>query len=277
MKKWTSSIGILFFVIVSIPCSTLGHSDYYSDKDKHSIVGKWDSVIRTNGSGLTLEFLSDGTFRENADFEKEGRYALKDDQLTTYVWDSKENREKQRVFDLRLNRDNIAMKESNGAVEIQMERVCKGSSAPADILGEWFSPNYPGAIPVFPADMPLRFPVFVEFTREKKIFFRSTPTKSTQGQYEFSGGALLLTACWQQAWATTSAMSVIRKGAGRGDQGKLPLWQHAVRGERGAHGRHALYLFALRQARRAVGVLHAGAVSPDVAGGERCDLSMAHP
>jgi hypothetical protein len=192
MKKRTLSIGILFSVIVSIPWSTLGLSDHYSDKDKYSILGKWDSVIRTNGSGLTLEFLSDGTFRENADFEKEGRYALKDDRLTTYVWDSKESREKQRVFDLRLNGDNIAMKESNGAVEIQMERVCKGSSAPADILGEWFSPNYPGAVPVFPADIPVRFPVFVEFTREMKIFFRSTPTNPKRGEYEFSDGTLLL-------------------------------------------------------------------------------------
>jgi hypothetical protein len=192
MKKWALSIGILFLVIVSIPWSTLGHSDHYSAKDKPSILGKWDSVIRSNGSGLTLEFLSDGTFRENADFEKEGRYALKDDRLTTYVWDGKESREKQRVFDFRRDGDTITMKESDGTVEIQMKRVCKGGSAPADILGEWFSPNYPGAIPVFPADVPLRFPVFVEFTREKKIFFRSTPTKSMRGEYEVSDGTLLL-------------------------------------------------------------------------------------
>jgi hypothetical protein len=192
MKKWTLSISILFLGTVSIAWSTLGYSSLYSNRNDHSILGKWDSRIRSNGSGVTLEFFTDGTVQENTDFEKEGRYALKDNRLTTFIWDAKESREKQRVFDLRLDGDHITIKESNGAAEIQMERVCKDGSAPADILGEWFSPNYPGAIPVFPADMPLRFPVFVEFTREKKIFFRSTPTKSTQGRYEFSGGALLL-------------------------------------------------------------------------------------
>jgi hypothetical protein len=192
MKKGTLSVGILFLVTVLIPWSALSRPAHYSDKDKHSILGKWDSIIRSRGSGFTFEFLSDGTFRENVDFEIEGRYALKNGRLTIYMWDGKESREKEQVFDLRLDADNIAMKESSGTVEIQMKRACKGGSATADILGEWYSPNYPGAIPVFPADTPLRFPVFVEFTREKKIFFRSVPTKSTRGQYEFSDGTLLL-------------------------------------------------------------------------------------
>ena len=174
---------------VSATHSFLGHA---ADKIKHSILGKWDSRIRFNGSGLTLEFLSDGTFREDANFEREGRYALKDTHLTTYTWDVKESREKQRAFDLVLSGDSITMKESNGTAEIHMDRVCKSASAIDDILGEWFSPNYPGAVPVFPAEMPLRFPAFVEFTRDKRVFFRSTPMKSTQGQYEFSDGALVL-------------------------------------------------------------------------------------
>lgn len=192
MKKWVSSMRIPFLVILSIVSSTHGFPDHAADKNKHSILGKWDSQIRSNGSGLTLEFLSDGTFRDDSDFEKEGRYALKDKRLITYTWDFKERREKQRAFDLTLSGDNITMKESNGAAEIQMERVCKSGSGLDDILGEWFSPNYPGAVPVFPAEMPLRFPAFVEFTRDKRVFFRSTPVKSTRGQYEFSDGALVL-------------------------------------------------------------------------------------
>jgi len=192
MKNWVSCMRILILVILSIISSTHGYPDPAADKSKHSILGKWDSRIRSNGSGLTIEFLSDGTFRENADFEKEGRYALKENHLITYTWDVKESREKQRAFDLKLGGDHITMRESDGKAEIHMERVCKGRSALDDILGEWFSPNYPGAIPVFPAEMPLRFPAFVEFTRDKRMFFRSTPVKSTQGQYEFSDGALVL-------------------------------------------------------------------------------------
>ena len=193
MKKWLSSMRVPFLVILSIVSSTDGFPDHAADKDKHSILGKWDSRIRSNnGSGLTLEFLSDETFREDADFEKEGRYTLKDNRLTTYTWDVKESREKQRAFDLTISGDNITMKESSGTAEIHMDRVCKSGSAVDNILGEWFSPNYPGAVPVFPAEMPLRFPVFAEFTRDKRVFFRSTPVKSTRGQYEFSDGVLVL-------------------------------------------------------------------------------------
>ena len=192
MKSWILSIGVLVLVTVSMAWSTLVYASSYSTKDAHSIVGKWVSQIRSNGFGITLEFFSDGTVRENSDFEKEGHYALKDNRFTTFMWDTKENREKQRIFDLRLDGDHITIKESNGAPEIQLERVCKGGSVPTDIIGEWFSSNYPGAIPVFPMETPLRFPVFVEFTHNK-LFFRSTPIKSTQGKYEFSDGSLLLT------------------------------------------------------------------------------------
>ncbi len=184
---------IPFLVILSIVSSSHCFPSHTADKNKHSILGKWDSRIRSNSSGLTLEFLSDGTFREDANVEKEGRYALKDNRLTTYTWDVKESREKQRAFDITLSGDNITMKESNGTAEIHMDRVCKSGSALGEILGEWFSPNYPGAVPVFPAEMPLRFPAFVEFTRDKRVFLRSTPVRSTQGQYEYSAdGALVL-------------------------------------------------------------------------------------
>lgn len=193
MKKWVSPIRISFLAALSIVSLAHGFPNHAADKNKHSILGKWDSRIHSNGSSLTLEFLPDGTFREDAVVEKEGRYALKDNRLTTYTWNVKEGQQKQQTFDLVLSGDNITMKESNGTAEIHMDRVCKSGSALGDILGEWFSPNYRDAVPVFPLEMPLRFPVFVEFTRDKRIFFRSTPLKSTRGQYEFSDGTLVLT------------------------------------------------------------------------------------
>src|SRR5260221_12153303 len=90
-------------------------------------------------------------------------------------------------------------------------------------------------------------------------------------------GCWLLTPGWQQAPGMTSVVSDHCGGADRADQGKLPLRQHTVRSERGAGQRDALYLLALFEARRVVGVLHAGAGSPDHTDGECCDLSMAHP
>ena len=177
---------IILAIVFSTPVSALLSSD------KNGILGKWDSRIRSKDSGLTLQFFTDGTVKENFDFENAGRYALKDDHLTTYLWDAKEGREKQRVFDLMLHGDNITIKESTGGPEIHMERVCKGGSAVNDILGEWLSPNYPGATRVIPLESPLHFPVFVEFTKDKKIFFRSTPVKITEGRYELSDGVLLL-------------------------------------------------------------------------------------
>lgn len=58
------------------------------------IIGKWDSRIRSNGAGITLEFLTDGTITEASDFEIAGRYALKNGGLTTYIWNNKDNHEK---------------------------------------------------------------------------------------------------------------------------------------------------------------------------------------
>jgi hypothetical protein len=189
LKRYMSA----FLVILPMTLSTYTPAHGPSNKNEHGILGKWDSKIRSNDSGLTLEFSSDGTVKENSDFEKAGRYALKDNRLTTYILDAKEGRQNQREFDMALDGDNITMKESTGRAEIHMGRVCKGDPAINGILGEWFSPNYPGAVRAFPAELPLRFPAFVEFTKEKKLFFRSTPLKIVQGQYEFSDGVLVLT------------------------------------------------------------------------------------
>src|SRR3954470_24910438 len=66
------------------------------------------------------------------------------------------------------------------------------------------------------------------------------------------------------------------EGDGHATEGKLPLRQYAIRGSRGARRRDALHLFAVRQARRTVGLLHAFAVPPDVATRKCRDLSVAH-
>lgn len=182
-----------FLVILPMALSAYTPARSPSDNNEHGILGKWDSKIRSNDSGLTLEFSSDGTVKENSDLEKAGRYALKDNRLVTYVWEAKEGREKQRLFELTLDGDNLTIKESTGGPEIHMERICKGGSAANTILGEWFSRNYPGAIRVLSTELPLRFPAFVEFTKDKQIFFRSTPLKTIEGQYEFSDGVLVLT------------------------------------------------------------------------------------
>src|SRR5207245_2375248 len=55
------------------------------------------------------------------------------------------------------------------------------------------------------------------------------------------------------------------EGTDRANQGKLPLRPDAIRGERGAGRRDPLHLFAVFETRRAVGLLHAGAVPPDLA------------
>jgi hypothetical protein len=181
----------IFVIILPIVLLTRASALFPLDESQLRILGKWDSRVRSKDSGITLQFFADGTVRENSDLESAGRYRLKDNHLTTYMLDAKGG-EKQKVFDLTLEGDNITIKESTGGPEIHMERLCKGGSAVNDILGEWLSPNYPGATRVFPLEPPLHFPVFVEFTKDKKIFTRSTPAKITEGRYEISDGVLLL-------------------------------------------------------------------------------------
>jgi hypothetical protein len=161
-------------------------------KNTPSIVGKWDSKIRSGDSDLIVEFFADGSFKQHSVVEREGHYSLKDNKLTTYVWDNKEKKEQKRIFDLTLDGNQIAMKDLDSSAEIRMNRTCKAGPTQAGIVGEWFSTNYPGAIHVIPLEAPLRFPAFVEFTKDKKIFFRSLPIRSRQGQFEYSSGMLVL-------------------------------------------------------------------------------------
>src|SRR4051812_44583238 len=88
---------------------------------------------------------------------------------------------------------------------------------------------------------------------------------------------LLLTPCCQQAPSMNPAISGHREGTNRASQGKLPLRPDAIRGQRDASRRDPLHLFVVRQARRAVGLLYAGAISADVAAGKRRDLSLGQP
>jgi len=160
-------------------------------KTKQNIVGKWDSRIRSNDSSLVVEFSADGSFKQHSVLEKEGRYSIKDNQLTTYVWDDRAKQDKKRIFDVTLDADQLTMKDPNASEEIRLDRTCK-IGGQAELAGEWFSANYPGAIRAIPLKAPLRFPAFVEFTKDKKLFFRSIPIRSRSGQYEYSGGVLVL-------------------------------------------------------------------------------------
>ncbi|SRR5216684_2194738 len=183
---------------VVLPATLLGtclaclHSSPPPQKGTRSIVGKWDSRIRSGDSDLVVEFFSDASFRQDSVIEREGHYSVKDNTLTTYVWDNNDKKEQKRTFDLTIDVDRLAMKDPNGSMEIRMERTCKAGSSQAEIVGEWFSGDYPGAIRAIPLEAPLRFPVFVEFTKDKKLFFRSMPIRSRRGQYEYSGGVLVL-------------------------------------------------------------------------------------
>src|SRR6185369_3357558 len=75
----------------------------------------------------------------------------------------------------------------------------------------------------------------------------------------------------------TSAVLDYSGGTQRANQGKLPLWQHTIRGERGAIRCDTLHLFALFQARRVVGLLYTGAISSDLCTRKRRALSVGQP
>jgi hypothetical protein len=161
--------------MLAATCPACVHPGPPPQKNTPSIVGKWDSKIRSGDSDLIVEFFADGSFKQHSVVEREGHYSLKDNKLTTYVWDNKEKKEQKRIFDLTLDGDQIAMKDADSSAEIRMNRTCKAGPNQAGIIGEWFSTNYPGAIRAIPLEAPLRFPAFVEFTKDKKIFFRSLP------------------------------------------------------------------------------------------------------
>src|SRR5205814_2486519 len=89
--------------------------------------------------------------------------------------------------------------------------------------------------------------------------------------------APLLTPCCQQARVTTLAASGHSRRDACDNQGKVPLRQHAILGERDTRRCDALYLLIVLEARCAMGVLHSRAISPDVASRKRRDLSVAKP
>jgi hypothetical protein len=166
-------------------------------RDAHreeSIVGKWDSMIRGgDGLGITFEFLPDGSFTQTSDYERTARYKLEGSRLSIKVWNSRDSREDQQVFELRFEANELIERDLNGGREIRMKPVGSGGKpAENSLVGEWFSENYPGATSVVPLNLPLRFPAFVEFTKNGQVYFRG-PLKSKSGHYEFSNSRLTTT------------------------------------------------------------------------------------
>lgn len=145
-----------------------------------------------DGSGQTLQFSSDGSVAEFWDYEGQGSYRLKGSQLS--ISTGREQRQKKRLFETVLNGKHLTLKESQDE-EIRLTQVCKGDEVGVGVgvgvVREWYSDNFPGVVPVI-ALVPLQSPVFVEFTKDGDVYFRSAPIKSTKGSYEFSGKKVLL-------------------------------------------------------------------------------------
>jgi hypothetical protein len=161
---------------------------------RESIVGKWSSMIRErDGSGITFEFRADGSFTQTFDYERVARYKLKDNRLSIRAWNSKDSREDEQIFALGFEANELVAKDQNGGMEVRMKPVEGGRMvAENNLLGEWFSQNYPGVTPVVPLDLPLRFPAFVEFTKSGQVYFRGS-LRSKSGHYEFSKNVLTTT------------------------------------------------------------------------------------
>src|SRR5712692_5803405 len=165
--------------------------DSGSDKSKE-LIGRWDAMIRLpNGSGQTLQFSSDGSVAESWDYERHGSYHLKGSQLSISTWSEKEQRQNKRLFETVQKGRQLTLRESQGE-EIGLTQVCKGDEVGVGVVREWYSDNFPGAVPAIALTVPLRSPVFVEFTKDGDVYFRSEPIKSTKGSYEFSGKKLIL-------------------------------------------------------------------------------------
>jgi hypothetical protein len=165
--------------------------DSGSDRSKE-LIGRWDAMIRLpNGSGQTLQFSGDGSVAESWDYERQGSYHLKGSQLSISIWSEKEHRQKKRLFEGLQNGKQLTLRESQGE-EIRLTQVCKGDEVGVGIVREWYSDNFPGVVPVVTLTVPLQAPVFVEFTKDGNVYFRSAPIKSTKGSYEFSGKELIL-------------------------------------------------------------------------------------
>jgi hypothetical protein len=163
--------------------------DSGTDRSKE-LIGRWDAMIRlADGKGQTLQFSSDGSVAEFWDYEGRGSYRLKGSQLS--ISTGREQRQKKRLFETVLNGKQLTLKESQGE-EIRLTQVCKGNEVGVGVVREWYSDNFPGAVPVIALTVPLQFPVFVEFTKDGDVYFRSAPIKSTKGSYEFSGKKVIL-------------------------------------------------------------------------------------
>jgi hypothetical protein len=165
--------------------------DSGSDRSKE-LIGRWDAMIRlADGKGQTLQFSGDGSVAESWDYERQGSYRLKGGQLSISTWSEKEQQQKKRLFETVQNGKQLTLRESPGE-EIRLTQVCKGDEVGVGVVREWYSDNFPGAVPVIALTVPLQSPVFVEFTKDGDVYFRSAPIKSTKGSYEFSGKKLIL-------------------------------------------------------------------------------------
>ncbi len=178
-------------VLVALIVGTAAQTRDSGNETSKQLVGRWDSMIRlADGKGQTLQFSSDGLFAELWDYERQGTYRLKGSQLSISTWSDKEQRQTKRSFETQQSGQQLTLKDAQGE-EIRLTSVCKGATG-IGVVREWFSENFPGALPIIRLETPLRFPVFVEFTKGGDVYFRSIPINSTKGSYELSGKKLLL-------------------------------------------------------------------------------------
>jgi hypothetical protein len=174
----------VFFLLLGVVLAGTAAQSRDSGSSKE-LIGRWDGMIRlADGSGQTLQFSSDGSVGEFWDYEVQGSYHLKDSQLSISTW--RERNEKKRLFEAVINGKQVILKESANGQEINLTQVCTGKTAGAGFVGEWFSDNFPGAVPVVALTSPLKSPAFVEFTKEGDVYLRSAPVKSKKGSYEVS-------------------------------------------------------------------------------------------
>lgn len=187
-----NSVRIVLLTLGVVLAGTAAQSrDSGGDRSKE-LIGRWDAMIRrADGSGQTLQFSGDGSVAESWDYERQGSYRLKGNQLSISTWSEKEQRQKERLFETIQNGKQLTLRESQGE-EIRLTQVCKGDEVGVGVVREWYSDNFSGAIPVIALTVPLQSPVFVEFTKDGDVYFRSAPIKSTKGSYEFSGKKLIL-------------------------------------------------------------------------------------
>jgi hypothetical protein len=180
---------VFFLLLLVVLAGTAAQSrDSGSSK---AVIGRWDGMIRlSDGSGQTLQFSSDGSVGEFWDYEVQGSYHLKGRQLSISTW--RERNEKKRLFEAVINGKQLILKESPKGEEIKFTQACTGNAAGAGVVGEWFSDNFPGAVPVVALTAPLKSPAFAEFTKDGNVYLRSAAIKFKKGSYELSGKKVVL-------------------------------------------------------------------------------------